>query len=152
MLMGLSFSGLLDDSSPLGDTPEPARHITMDDEGRVCFFQYEGVPQVQISTEPCFASYCTEVLERTGDMEIDKDNSVIQLHSLFVVRDLRESMSPDNPKECADDCGGAGSTQVEVEDIGDGEYIVKLGDRVIGSVEFPIQDLVCLDTPTPPPP
>lgn len=139
-------------------TPYPAEATVIADEGFICFYPTpDSSFNVQLSAAGCYASHCTIVYGRTGDMEVDLETNTIQFYSRFVVQSARTVWGPQGAQcGCAADCGGAGDLRFDTPRLPDGVYRVRLGDRQIGELTVPYFGLdSCLEswaTATPIPP
>lgn len=138
-------------------TPYPEDIIMLENRGIVCFQKLQPSDSritVYIATHPddgCFSSSCTEVLERKGDMQIDKKGFSIHFYSRFVVRPIGyDELTPETPGEvpvCTADCGGAGFIWFEIEALPEGVYSIWLGEHKVGDLEVPIDPtkLTCFE-------
>ncbi|MCP4367670.1 MAG: hypothetical protein GY797_06105 [Deltaproteobacteria bacterium] len=109
---------------------------TLKNEGVVCFKRSSQDPNLVnsfISTIDCYSSSCTDVVKRTGEINIDLENSVIQFYSHFVVRDISETVGL-----CTTDCRGAGEIWFDIESLPAGTYSVKLGKQKLGTLTVPL--------------
>lgn len=152
LLVSLTACAEHDNSLVSTSTPEGA--VTLENEGQVCFYPISPTQLRASISAGCFPSYCTKVFERVGDMQVNTDEFVIQLHSRFVARSIAGTPNASGQvRACAADCGGAGYLDFETEELGEGTYLVRLGEEDIGTLNVPFwPNHVCFDNykrPTP---
>ncbi len=123
-------------------TPVPGELDIYEDEGRICFYPTPGASfNVSLGPSGCYASYCTLVYERTGDMAVDLEARALRFSSRFVVQSAWQVWGPDASCGCAADCGGAGELRFDTPPLPDGVYGVYLGDVQIGQLTVPFHGL-----------
>ena len=90
-------------------TPVPGDLDIIENQGRICFYPTPDASfNIGLSPAGCYASHCTLIYERTGDLEVDLETKALQFNSRFVVQSAWQVWEPDAGCVCAADCGGAG--------------------------------------------
>lgn len=121
-------------------SPLPSNAIVIQNEGYICFREFENSLEVQGYFIPkgCFSSSCTRPIQQTVDIKIDTAQFALRFDTLFVLIDPYAAQGkPRGSYACTEDCGGAGSIQFEIGDLERGTYSVWLGERNLGQISFP---------------
>ena len=138
-------------SSTLSSPPSPTpKIITIEDEGEVCIQPQIYRFGITLTSGRCFSGsiHCTEVLEQSGEVKIDRENSIIQVHSKFVIADSSGFSG------CDADCSGVGGIKLGSFALSEGIYTVRLGEIKMGTITIPFDEdaydrLICFTTKLP---
>ena len=132
-------------------TPIP---YVYDNKGEVCF---EWLPPtgtgVIIHAGPntemnCWSSSCSVRLAESHAFTVKQESRTLQFTWYVTVREeyggqLKGQIA------CTADCGGLPTWEYTLDDVPEGEYTVKIGDNVVGTVQIPYQgaSATCLSAP-----
>jgi len=89
--------------------------------------------------ERCWSSSCTLVLEERHDFTIDQVSRTIQLTWYVVARENITIYDFGARGGCTADCSGLPTWEAEFDNLEDGEYVVKIGDRAVGAIAVPYE-------------
>ena len=119
-------------------SPFPKDATILENEGHICFFPLsEDDFDVYVASSGCYATSCTLIFERTGNIDIDQDTFTIQFNSRYVIKAVGNERESGAVCECAADCSGAGSLRFKTNELQDGIYSIKLGETQIGQLVVP---------------
>ncbi len=132
-------------------SPFPKDATILENEGFICFFPLsEYAFDIQVASSGCYATGCTLIFERTGNIDIDQDTFTIQFNSRYVVKPVGNERESGAVCECAADCSGAGSLRFRTNELQDGMYRIKLGETQIGQLVVPFYGTdICWTTESP---
>ncbi|GEM_PF-1947480 len=121
-------------------SPLPSDAIVVENEGRICFHEFENSLEVQGYFVPrgCFSSSCTRPIQQTVHIQVDTAQFALRFNTRFVLIDPYAAQGKTRGSyRCTEDCDGAGSIQFEIGDLERGTYSVWLGERNLGQISFP---------------
>lgn len=111
---------------------QPDSAIILENEGYICFEEYENSLEVRGFFIPkgCFSSTCTRPIQQDIGIQVDTTNMQFRFDTRFVLIDpYAASGKPGGSYECSADCDGAGRIQFEIGDVDRGTYTIWLGER-----------------------
>ena len=121
-------------------TPIP---YTFDNNGQACFDSTSPATLNIVAgaeiPERCWSSSCTLVLEASHVFTIDQASRTIQLTWYVVARENITIFDFGARGECTADCGGLPTWSAEIDNLQVGEYVVKIGERTVGTIEVPYE-------------
>lgn len=116
-------------------SPSP-KIINIENEGEVCIQPQRYRFTIILTPERCFSGsiHCTEILEQSGEVKIDRENSIIQLHSKFIIADSSGFYG------CDADCSGVGGVKLGPVALTKGTYTVQFGQMKMGKIVIPFDE------------
>jgi hypothetical protein len=109
----------------------PTQAGTVEDWGKVCFWQDQDGIYGSISPKGCYSSTCTRIVQQAGTAVVNLQGQAIALTGRFVLASTSRF-----PLPCSGDCLGGGAVQFRIDGLIPNDYEVWFGDQRLGQVKI----------------
>jgi len=119
-------------SLPSTPLPTLTNTTTIENEGVVCFQEYENSSTVDGYFQPrgCFSSSCWQLIEKSVKVRVLEDENQLRFYTRVTLRDF--SIINGEHVECTADCSHVGDINFSLSNVPRKKYSVWLGEKQIG--------------------